>query len=199
MARTVVAIYDDIQTANTAVRDLVDNGFPRDIISLITNDSNNFSVSGDAAALTMPVAVVKPANEKVSDESGSGAGVGAGIGAAIGGVGGLLIGLGALTIPGLGPVLAAGPLAIALSTVMGAGVGAAAGGVTGGLLGALIGLGIPEEEAEFYAEGVRRGGVLVTAQAQDTTADEIVNILDRHHPSDIHQRAAQWREKDQNR
>jgi hypothetical protein len=105
------------------------------------------------------------------------------------------VGLGALTIPGLGPVLAAGPLAIALSTLLGAGVGAAAGGVTGGLLGALIGLGIPEEEAEYYAEGVRRGGVLVTTQVQDGIADQIVNILDRHHPVDIHQRAAQWKEQ----
>ena len=190
MARTVVAIYDDVQAANIAVRDLVENGFPRDIISLVTNDTQNLSVSGGAAALAQPVAVVKPINEKVQDESGSGAGVGAGIGAAIGGVGGLLVGLGALTIPGLGPVLAAGPIAVALSTLMGAGVGAAAGGMTGGLLGALIGLGIPEEEAEFLVQGVQRGAVLLTAQVQDQRADEIVSILDRHHPTDIHQHAA---------
>lgn len=190
MTRTVVAIYDEFQTANQAVRELVDNGFPRDNISIIANNAQ-----GEYSYASSKPSTAASTNETVADETGAGAGVGAGIGAAIGGIGGLLIGLGALTIPGIGPVIAAGPLAVALSTLTGAGVGAVAGGVTGGLLGALIGLGIPEEEAEFYAEGVRRGGVLVTVQTEDGSTEQVMSILNRHHPADINERAAQWREQ----
>lgn len=187
MARTVVAIYDDFQTANGAVRELVDSGFPRDNISIIANNSRGEPGAAAPGATTT--------GESVADETGAGAGVGAGIGAAIGGIGGLLVGLGALIIPGIGPVIAAGPLAVALSTLTGAGVGAVAGGVTGGLLGALIGLGIPEEEAEYYAEGVRRGGVLLTVQADDFSADQVIDVLNRHHPVDINERVSQWRDE----
>ncbi len=191
MARTVVAIFDNFQTANDAVRELVDSGFPRDNISIIANNSRG-EYGYYAASDEGPAAVD---NDTVADETGAGAGVGAGIGAAIGGIGGLLVGLGALTIPGIGPVIAAGPLAVALSTLTGAGVGAVAGGVTGGLLGALIGLGVPEEEAEYYAEGVRRGGVLVTVQADDYNTDQITDVLNRHDPINIKQRANEWREQ----
>jgi hypothetical protein len=187
MARTVVAIYDDLQAANRAVRELVDSGIPRDNISVIAHNRSETdqTVTRDRD--------VTQKSDTVADETGAGAGVGAGIGAAIGGIGGLLIGLGALTIPGIGPVIAAGPLAVALSTLTGAGVGAVAGGVTGGLLGALIGLGIPEEEAGYYAEGVRRGGILVTVQADDVNTDRVMDVLNRYNPMDINERAAQWR------
>lgn len=187
MARTVVALYDNFQTANSAVRDLVDHGFSRENISIVANNPQNQSgVISETETTT---------GSEVADETGAGAGVGAGIGAAIGGIGGLLVGLGALVIPGIGPVIAAGPLAVALSTLTGAGVGAVAGGVTGGLLGALIGLGIPEEEAGYYAEGVRRGGVLVTVQADEANTEQILDVLNHYDPIDVHQRATQWREQ----
>jgi hypothetical protein len=86
------------------------------------------------------------AGDKVSNVAGD-----AGIGAAIGGVGGLLLSFAGMAIPGVGPVLAAGPIVAALG---GAGLGAAAGG----LIGVLTESGIPEDEAGLYAEGVRRGG-----------------------------------------
>lgn len=184
MARTIVAIYDDFQSSNEAVKELVDHGFPRDNISLVTRNAG--AESGEISVSE---------TDTVADETGAGAGVGAGIGAALGGIGGLLVGLGALTIPGIGPVIAAGPLAVALSTLTGAGVGAVAGGVTGGLLGALIGLGIPEEEAEYYAEGVRRGGVLLTVQADEQNTDQIIDILNRYNPIDINERATSWRKQ----
>jgi hypothetical protein len=190
MARTVVAIFDDFLTANLAVRELVDNGFERDAISIIAEDSRGVYTS------TNPTPIAAASNNgETTTENGSLVGGGAGIGAAIGGIGGLLIGLGALVIPGLGPVLAAGPLVAAISTLTGAGVGAVAGGVTGGLLNALIGLGIPEEEAEFFSEGVRRGGVLVTMQAEENGAEQIMSIFNHHHPVDLHERVAQWREQ----
>jgi len=94
------------------------------------------------------------------DDRAEGAGAGAGIGAALGGAAGLLAGLGIMAIPGLGPVVAAGWLAATA-------VGAVAGGAAGGIIGALTQAGVPKEEAELYAEGVRRGGTLVTARVPD--------------------------------
>jgi stress response protein YsnF len=102
-------------------------------------------------------------------------------------VSGLVIGLTALAVPGIGPVLAAGPLATAL---VGAGVGAAAGG----MIGALTDLGIPEEHAHYYSEGVRRGGVLVTVATTDARAEQAVSILSRHNPIDLSRRSEEWRQ-----
>ncbi len=188
MTKTVIAIYDDFQIANDAVRALVKNGIPRDNISIVANNART-------ELGTMATSTAAEDAGKAADETGAGAGVGAGIGATIGGVGGLLVSLGALIIPGIGPVVAAGPLAVALSTLTGAGVGAVAGGVTGGLLGALIGLGVPEEEAEYYAEGIRRGGALVTVQTGDSGTDSVIDLLNHYHPVDINERVAQWREQ----
>ncbi|MFC6773129.1 hypothetical protein ACFQFE_03705 [Methylobacterium gregans] len=104
----------------------------------------------------------------------------------LGGGAGLLAGLGLLAIPGVGPVVAAGWL---VATVTGAGVGAAAGGLIGGLTGA----GLSQHEAETYAEGVRRGGTLVTARVDDGLADRALAILDKHGSIDLDERAQGWR------
>src|SRR5688572_7445958 len=152
MMNTIVALYDDMDTAHEAVKALRDAGVDNSRISLVAQDAaGEYSKSLG----------------KTKDDAGDGAATGAGVGAVVGGIGGLLVGLGALTIPGIGPVLAAGPLATAVSALLGAGAGAVAGGVAGGLLGALVDMGIPEEQAGYYAEGVRRGGALVTVEADD--------------------------------
>ena len=91
------------------------------------------------------------------DDRAEGAGKGAGIGATAGGVVGLLTGLGLLAIPGVGPVVAAGWLVATAA-------GAAVGGTAGGIIGALTQAGTSEEDAYIYAEGVRRGGTLVSAE-----------------------------------
>lgn len=186
MAKTVVALYDSITQARAAVQDLIGENFDRGDISLIANASERemheyFDDEGRYVARDDAVA-------ESGTEAGEGAAAGAGIGAAVGGVGGLLVGLGLLTIPGVGPALAAGPLASAL-------VGAGVGGVAGGLLGALVGAGVPEEEAHHYAEGVRRGGSLVMIRASDERAAQAASALDRHGPVDIETRAAAWRER----
>lgn len=181
MAKTVAALYDDFDSANDAVRQLLDNSFLSEDISLIANDqTGQYSRSLDT-------------REKVSSTS-EGAVVGAGVGAVIGGLGGLLVGLGALVIPGIGPVIAAGPLAAGLSSLAGAGIGAVAGGVAGGLLGGLVNMGIPEESAGYYAEGVRRGGTLVTIRTSDERANQAVEILNRYNPVDINRRVSEWRQ-----
>jgi hypothetical protein len=89
-----------------------------------------------------------------------GAAAGAGSGVVIGGALGWLVGIGALTIPGVGPFIAAGPIMAALA---GAGAGAAAGGLTG----ALIGIGMPEFEAKQYEERMKDGNILISVHTED--------------------------------
>ena len=107
------------------------------------------------------------------DDRAEGAAAGAGIGATLGGVAGLLAGLGMLAIPGIGPVVAAGWLASTAAM-------AAAGGTAGGLIGALTQAGHDENEAHAYAEGVQRGGTLVTVRVDDSRAATAEAIMQRY-------------------
>jgi uncharacterized protein (TIGR02271 family) len=173
--RTVVGLYDRFEDAQKVVQALNEAGIRRDRISMIAHDTEG--------RYSQQIKGREGRQEDVTD----GAAAGAGIGAVLGGIGGLLVGLGALAIPGIGPVIAAGPIAAALA---GAGIGA----VSGGLLGALVDLGIPDEHAEAYAEGVRRGGTLVVAQAEDQQADRAVDIMNQYNPVDINQRRESWRQ-----
>jgi hypothetical protein len=171
--KTVVGLYDNMTDAQRAVQALVEAGIDRDQITMIAGDRDgNYS-----------------ATYRAEDAGGDWAATagGAATGAAVGGVGGALLSLSTVAIPGIGPVIAAGPLVAGL---VGAGVGAAAGG----LIGALIDAGIPEEHAGYYSEGVRRGGVLVTAQVADGQADQAVRLMDRYNPVDIDERVAEWRQ-----
>ncbi len=177
MAKQVVGLFDSMQDAQGAVQELRSQGFTADDISIVANNSSGEYGVGDGDG---------------GSEAAEGAGAGATGGAVLGGLGGLLVGLGALAIPGIGPVVAAGTLATTLGTTLaGAGLGAAAGG----LVGALVGAGIPEEDAGVYAEGVRRGGALVTVQAAtDDDADRAADILDRYNVVDIDERSSNFRE-----
>ncbi len=171
MAKSVVGIFDQRSDAERAVRDLMDNGFRREDISLIAGNA-----SGEPSEATT-----------TTSEGMSSTAAGAGTGAFVGGLGGLLVGLGVLAIPGVGPVLAVGPLA---TTLLGAGVGAAAGG----LIGSLMDVGVPEEEAGYYAEGIRRGNTLVSVSTDDEMMiDRAVNIFERHNAVDIDRRVEEWR------
>jgi hypothetical protein len=176
MERTVVALYDNLDTAQTAVQELLSNGFSRDDISVVRTNQQGDYVSGN----------VNDPNAMSASSDASGAAAGAGIGAVLGGLAGLLVGLGALAIPGIGPIIAAGPLA---TTLAGAGLGAA----TGGLVGALADAGIPDTDASAYAEGVRRGGTLVTVRAGDDMVSRATEIMNRYTPVDINQRTNEWR------
>lgn len=108
---------------------------------------------------------------EINTKAPEGIAAGAGTGAALGGVLGWLIGIGALAIPGVGPLVAAGPIVAALA-------GAGAAGATGGLVGGLIGAGIPEVEAKRYAGRIREGGYLLSVHCDDrewaTRAEEIL-------------------------
>ena len=102
----------------------------------------------------------------------------------MGGTAGLPAGLGLLAIPGLGPVVAAGWLAATA-------VGAAAGAATGGIVGALTEAGVSEEEAHSYAEGVRRGGTLVSARVADSDRARLDGLLNES-AVNLRDRSAAW-------
>ncbi len=171
--KTIVGLYDDIATARRVVEELAAAGFQRGDISLVANNQTTG---------TTTTGMTGGNGEAVAE----GAAGGALVGGALGGLGGLLLGLGALAIPGIGPVVAAGPIVAGLT---GAGIGAAVGGLTG----ALINWGVPEEEAEFYAEGVRRGSTLVAVKADDGRVNEALRLMNRFGPVDVRERSSQWR------
>jgi uncharacterized protein (TIGR02271 family) len=169
----IIGLFDDRREAESAVQQLVNSGVSRDYISIVSRDDN------------------EDTRDLKSDDDTSGAAKGAGIGAALGGVGGLLAGLAGLAIPGIGPILAAGPIAAALGGALGgAGLGAAAGG----LIGALTDMGVPEHEARHYEEAVRRGRTLLTVRTDDDAdAERVASILDSCGAIDIEGDAARDR------
>ncbi len=136
----VIGAFETRDAAAHAVDDLIAAGIAPDEVSVLGRHGE--------------VADVTPENETARDVA-----TGAGIGAAIGGLGSILVGLAALAIPGIGPVIALGPFAGALTTAF-------AGGLIGGMIGFLKAHGVPEDEASFYAERVKAGAYLVAVSAR---------------------------------
>lgn len=176
MDRVTTRLFDTYEHATQAVADLEASGVSHDAISLIANNTDNRHGGGPA-----PIEETEPA-DAVADSAGTGASVGT----VIGGGAGLLAGLGMLAIPGIGPVVAAGWL---VATALGAGVGAA----SGGLLGSLVGAGVAETDAHTYAEGVRRGGTLVTVRTAESQGTMVEAILAKHVTVDVSTRADEYR------
>jgi hypothetical protein len=153
----VFGIYRTRERAEESVDTLVANGFRATDISVLMPEN---------------IGTKDFAHEK-GTKAPEGAATGAGAGAVIGGTLGLLAGIGALAIPGVGPLIAAGP-------IMGALAGAGAGGATGGLIGALIGLGIPEYEAKRYEGMVKSGHILLSVHCDNSDwVDKAKDILER--------------------
>jgi hypothetical protein len=168
MTATISRLYDDYASASRAVTELEAAGVPHRDISIVASNADNWYSDDGSQRTTKKI----DRDRDGTDDRAEGAAAGAGIGATLGGAAGLLAGLGMLAIPGLGPVVAAGWLASTAAV-------AAAGGATGGIIGALSQSGIGEDEAHVYAEGVRRGGTLVTARVPDGDRARFEAILDR--------------------
>lgn len=144
------------------------------------------------------VSVVLPERDKttrdfaheVNTKAPEGAATGAASGAAVGGVLGWLVGIGALAIPGIGPLVAAGPIVAALA-------GAGAVGATGGLIGGLVGAGMPEIEAKRYAGRIREGGYLLSVHCDDSDwakrAKEVLHATGAHDVVSTAEAAADYR------
>lgn len=144
----VFGIYPTVAAADNSIDAMVKAGFPATDISALLPENLGGRQIGTEKATKAP----------------EGLAAGAGSGAVLGGTLGLLAGIGALAIPGVGPLIAAGPIMATL-----AGIGA--GGVVGGLAGTLVGLGIPEYEAKRYEGYIQKGSVLVSVHCN--TSDEI--------------------------
>ena len=141
--KAVFGIYCSEVQAESAVDALIDDGFPSADVSVLmpdTRSTREFAHHKDTKA-----------------PEGTAAGVTAG--GVVGGTLGVLAGLGTLAIPGLGPLLAAGPIVAGLA-------GLGAGGAVGGFIGALVGMGIPEYEARRYAGHVKDGGILLSVHCE---------------------------------
>lgn len=155
MTNTLVGVFDDFTAALNTTPDLVNAGFRKEDISVVAQDQK-----GEYAKF-----LDAEANPDASSNVGTGA--------LVGGLGGLLIGLAALAIPGIGPVIAAGPLAAVFT-------GATLGAATGSLVGALNGMGVPEFEAKAYDQGLREGSTLVIVKAAENQIPRAIEIMRQH-------------------
>jgi hypothetical protein len=175
MPPTVVGLFDKAEQAQQTVQDLLDNGVPSADISLVMRN---------------PRDAPPPAPSTHAADTAERVAAGAFGGGVLGGVLGVLVGVSGLVIPGIGPILAAGPLAAAISSAL---AGASLGAVSGGLLGAMTVAGVPEEQAHAYAEGVRRGGTLVAVTTDAILGSAVYDLMRRHGVVDIDVRSATWR------
>lgn len=157
MTKTITSLYETYDDAVETVNELTRHDISSNDISVVSAEPPSRRTAADGTTGNMV---------------DTGTGQGAAIGGVVGAGAGLAAGLGALTLPGIGPVVAAGWL---IPTLIGAAVGASGGGI----VGALIGAGVSEEHAHVYAETVRRGGAVVTVRADDDRIAEIESTMAR--------------------
>lgn len=156
-SRHIVGVFETEQTAISAIEDLKSLGYAPDDISVISRRKDQADLIENATQTKAPEGVA----------------TGAAAGGVLGGVTGLLAGLGALAIPGIGPLLAAGPIA---ATFAGAAIGAGAGGVVGGL----IGMGIPEDQANLYNDYIEDNKFLVIVESDPAKSQRVFDIFRRY-------------------
>jgi hypothetical protein len=173
----VFGIFRDRSHVEQAVDALINAGFRSEDISVLLPE--NIGTKDFAA-------------EKHT-KAPEGAATGAGAGAVVGGTLGLLAGIGALAIPGLGPFIAAGP-------IMGALAGLGTGGAVGGLIGALVGMGIPEYEAKRYEGMIKEGKVLLSVHCDNSDwvkrAKSILEQVGAEDISSVGESSADYAESD---
>jgi len=168
MTKTITRVYDDYASAEETVRELMGAGLGASHIGIVASNADGWHRPGAGS-----VSPIHDKDRDGKDDRAEGAATGGGVGAILGGAAGAAAGLGMIAIPGIGPVVAAGWLA-ALAA------GAVGGGVAGGLIGALVESGTSKENAELYAEALRRGGAIVTAKVSDDDVARYTEIMDRN-------------------
>lgn len=152
--KKVISTFSSRDAAEKAVGELRQKGFDQDI-SIIAKDENREKNQ----YTTMN-------NENIT--------TGTATGGVLGGLAGLAVGAGALAIPGIGPLIAAGPIAGLLS-----------GAATGGIAGGLVDYGIPQDRSKFYEEKVKQGSILATVQADDNKINEAADVLRKNGAQDV--------------
>ena len=159
MAQTIVGIFDDREQANSAVLDLLNSGVPRGDISVVASDRLMERTVGQSLV----------AEDRLS------------AGGATDGVLGMLFGLSTLSLPGLGPVLMAGPLAAAISAAV-AGMGPGVAPI--GMIGAMVSTGFSEEHARIYTDIIQHGGAVVAVATDAILGSAVYEILQQHGASE---------------
>jgi hypothetical protein len=173
--KRAIGTFSNHGDAESSLHELRDSGFEMDCVSVVGQDINrNSSMAGAGGS------------DRLSDlgsenKSGDGAKGGAVAGGALGGITGLLVGLGMVAIPGVGPIMLAGAGATALATTL---TGGAIGAATGGIVGGLIGLGIPEDHARNYSDRVEQGDYLVMVEGSEAEIHRAQTILSHRGISD---------------
>jgi uncharacterized membrane protein len=158
MAKTVIGVFNSKEQAEKAVSNLRESGFDTNEVSIVAkNDEQGQNNDGNGTTMGMG---------EISD--------GTATGGVLGGLAGLAMGAGALAIPGLGPIIAAGPIAGLLS-------GAATGGVAGGLLD----WGIPEQRGQYYEGEVKKGGILAAVRTHEQKIDKAADIFRQNGAKDV--------------
>lgn len=158
MARTVAGHFRDRASADAAYDALIARGFSHDDVSIVGRGREGGGLADDDGHVT------------------------AGEGVKVGGIAGLLIGAAAMLIPGIGPIVAVGPIAAGLAGLVTGGVtGAVVGGITGGLIDA----GLSEDEAKYYNERFQQGGYLLTVRTDDARYNDARMVLQQHN-ADMH-------------
>lgn len=156
----IVGMFVEEQQATRAIEQLKAEGISTDQISVIAKDKKD----------------LKHISEETGTKAPEGIATGATAGGLLGGTAGLLAGLGMMAIPVFGPIMAAGPIVVALT-------GAAVGAGAGGLVGGLIGLGIPEDEAAEYENNVNEGQILVLVDKSAGHRSMIYDVFRNNHAS----------------
>jgi hypothetical protein len=163
--RTIVAVFQEMTEAEQAVQELVDCGFSRESISIVAHGGKCGPAVGSVPTLT--------------------SGTSLGAAAAVGGLGGFAVGMVALAIPGIGPILAAGPIAAEL-------VAGGVGSVAGGVISWLKQMGVPDNDAGSLCEALRRGGIILTVESPDERVADAQQIIGEHRLIDMDESTLEW-------
>ncbi|MEW6031494.1 MAG: general stress protein [Bacillota bacterium] len=171
VSKTVVGVFKSKGQAEKAVEELRAAGVDHREISVVTRDERRERAEGGRGRRE-----ARDDEFEVADLDVQGQDVGEGVtwGGGLGGLAGILAGAGALAVPGIGPILAAGPLAAVLT-----------GAVTGGIAGGLVDYGIPTERGRDLERKVKEGGILAVVRAPEDRADRVADILRRHGATDV--------------
>lgn len=170
--KTVIGLFTESKDVENSINELKSRGYNPKDISMIMKDTRE----------------AKKIQENTGGDIAAGAATGATTGAVVGGIAGLLIGIGAIAIPGVGAFLIGGPLAAALGLSGAAATtatGAMTGALAGGIIGALMSLGLPKEDAERYETRIKEGAILLAVPAFEGQEMEVANTMDKYGASDI--------------
>ncbi len=175
LEQRAIGIFPDYQVTEFALYELRDSGFLMDQVSIVGRDINDHTEG-----------VGVHTNKQLSDidsrhlnenETGEAAKKGALTGGTLGGLTGLLVGLGAIAIPGIGPVMLAGAAATAIATALS---GGAIGAVAGSLAGGLVAWGLPEDHAKVYSDRVAQGDYLVLVEGSAADIARAESVFRKH-------------------